>query len=174
MEEKDKVCHLLMSVEEAYKTTVTALEATNSELTLEFVKCKLLDAELKEKNIKQRPTSTNKEYVFNSNSIKCYNCGEPNHFARTCPRNTRTSNNNNQRGRGNYRGNQRGRGNFRENNRGTSENRRSSANVGEEMTFNFVAAQAQSALCNTENEIEFVIDSGASFMEELMKVLKLI
>ncbi|CAB3250908.1 unnamed protein product [Arctia plantaginis] len=85
MEEQDIVCQLLLSVEEAYQPVVTALEMSNTKLTVEFIKGKLLDAELKEKNQQkniQEKSNPHNEYVFQSASLKCYNCGEPNHFAR--------------------------------------------------------------------------------------------
>lgn len=154
IDEKEKVCQFLLSIEQAYQPLVTALEMSNSELTLDFVKSKLLDAEMKEKSNQGVMRKTN-EYVFESTSqIKCYNCGEPNHFARNCPKR-------------NF--HQRGRGSSRSRGRGMRQTRKQTANIGEEHTTNkevsFVAAQANSAE-NTQNhvkeEIEFVIDSGAS------------
>lgn len=67
MEEKEKVCQLLLSMKDVYQPTITALETAGTELTIEFIKCKLLDAELKEKNNtdkKQTLHNITKEYAF--------------------------------------------------------------------------------------------------------------
>ncbi|CAB3233177.1 unnamed protein product [Arctia plantaginis] len=164
MEEQDIVCQLLLSVEEAYQPVVTALEMSNTKLTVEFIKGKLLDAELKEKNQQkniQKKSNPHSGYVFQSASLKCYNCGEPNHFARNCPNKAQCSN---QRGRGNPKT----RGYQKRGYRGTN-NRKLSANVGEghvqKEDITFFAAQAYT-VNNTDHEnksIEFVIDSGASY-----------
>ncbi|CAH0731382.1 unnamed protein product, partial [Brenthis ino] len=102
MTEKDKVCQLLISMEGAYPSIVTALETSNMELKIDFVKSKFLDAKLKEKQSSESKVSK-QEYVFESNSIKCFSCGEPNHTARNCTNRARTRNPQ-KRSRGNYRG----------------------------------------------------------------------
>lgn len=53
LEETDIVCHLLLSLPKSYDAIVTALETVEPEkLTLEFVKGKLLDHEMKRKHDK--------------------------------------------------------------------------------------------------------------------------
>lgn len=93
------------------------------------------------------------EYVFESSSIKCFSCGEPNHIARNCTNRARS--NPQKRGRENYR-----RFKTRE------KNNRPRAYLGEEnyndKAISFIASQAYTA-ATYKKEIEFVIDSGASY-----------
>lgn len=126
-------------MEEAYQFTVTALETSNTELTMDFVKGKLLDAELKEKKTSEcKPTK--KEYVFESSLIKCYNCGQPNHIARNCTNKAQSSGYRQQRGRGNYRGNS-----YRSN-KGKNFKKQPTANLGEAIEDKSVPFIASNAL----------------------------
>lgn len=160
LSEQDKVCHLLLSMDDQYTQTITALETTNVELTIDYIKSKLLDAELKKQQVESQP-STSESYGFEGSTIKCYKCGKPNHYARNCP--NKASSSHNYRGQGNNRGrgNNQSRGNFR----GRRFNRGNyNAYIGEqsEQQIMFIAAQAHNATSN-ECKIEFVIDSGASY-----------
>lgn len=155
MKEQDKICHLLLTMSEKYETTITALETTNVELTLEYVKSKLLDAELKFKN---EHNKSGQEYSFVGTSKKCFICGDKNHFANQCPKNR---NKINKTFRGNYRGrnyNKRGqssRENYYKQNEGSSH----------------IAAQV--AEINTyESKIIYVIDSGATYNMTSIKYMQ--
>lgn len=171
MEEKERVCQLLLSVEDAYGPLVAALEVSNTELTVDFIKSKLLDAEIRERTHQGPTTSTRRnEYVFQSSTVKCYKCGEPNHFARNCCKSAQTSNlkenNRQEKGKGNNRGRSYQRGTHHNK---SNVNRRPAANIGENQDVDskvlFIAAQAHSAedRCYVNRDIEFVIDSGASY-----------
>lgn len=148
MDESDKVCHLLLTVEQDFKAVVTAMEATNVELTIDYTKSKLLDAEMKENN----ENSVNKEDCsFMSTKIECFGC-KGNHYLRNCPKN---------RGRG------RGR-----TSRGMYYRGKAKANVSEEKNNHreekseefdsFVACQSSHKERDL-SQITFAIDSGATF-----------
>lgn len=52
LEEIDVICHLLLTLGSSYATVVTAIETMPEEnLSLEFVKCRLLDEETKRKGV---------------------------------------------------------------------------------------------------------------------------
>ena len=69
MDENDEVCHLLLTMPEEYDIVITALETMTTNLSLEFFKARLSDAELKLKNsIRDRSThSPRNEGTFKEN-----------------------------------------------------------------------------------------------------------
>ncbi|KAK9737422.1 hypothetical protein QE152_g10705 [Popillia japonica] len=82
MELCDKVCHLLLSMPEEYDNVITALETMNNEkeLTVEFIKARLLDAELKLKNKDIKLEKTEMDFSA-QRTQKCFKCGKPGHKA---------------------------------------------------------------------------------------------
>ncbi|UYV73309.1 hypothetical protein LAZ67_10002666 [Cordylochernes scorpioides] len=74
MDESDKICHLLLSLNEEYENVITAIETINTEIKMEFVKARLLDEELKRKKKQGEPR--NEEMTFGSFTFTCYNCGQ--------------------------------------------------------------------------------------------------
>lgn len=80
------------------KFDITVLETTNDNLTLDFVKAKLLDVKLKHKNSKDdsKPTSSSKDDCtfsvgnskYQSHKIKCFKCENINHLNVECSKNT--------------------------------------------------------------------------------------
>lgn len=95
MEEEDIICQLLMSLPASYESVTTALETMKAEdLTMEFVKGRLLDSETKRKSAttKDRPEhkNVNEEYSsammgLNKKGITCFTCGKKGHFQNNCP-----------------------------------------------------------------------------------------
>ncbi|KAK9752602.1 Zinc knuckle [Popillia japonica] len=106
MDETDKVCHLLLTMTEKYQSVISARETTTMTLTIEFVKSRLLDYELKLNNEEHSSKIKNSEcslFNVNENRLrKCYTCGSTDHLKPNCPKN-KNRNWNNRRGRNNYR-----------------------------------------------------------------------
>lgn len=50
VEESDEVCYLLLSLNQKYEAVITAIETLNTEITMDFVKSRLLDEEMKIKS----------------------------------------------------------------------------------------------------------------------------
>lgn len=146
IEELDKVCYLLVGLNSAYDTVITAIETLQVESSVEFVKSRLLDEELKLTSKDNQNESSN-EAAFRS--IICYRCQKPGHVAHECFENTRGRGQSRRYGRNRGRG--RPRGNWR-----TQSCHLSSAQSNDQLTF--VALTA-----NTEMAIEtFVLDTGAT------------
>lgn len=92
MEEEDIVCQLLLSLPESYESVVTALETMKpEELTMEFVKGRLLDRDIKKKSmVRGEQKSFTDEHSsammgYNKKQIICFLCGKKGHFQNNCP-----------------------------------------------------------------------------------------
>ena len=83
VEEEDKVCHLLLTLNEEYQAVITAIETMNTSVTMDFVKSRLLDEELKIKS-KQGQNSSQNDASFNTFPYVCYKCGKPGHKFAEC------------------------------------------------------------------------------------------
>lgn len=102
MEEEDIVCQLLLSLPKSYDSVVTALETMKAEeLTVEFVKGRLLDCEIKIKSnsvMEERSEhKTSQEYPsamlgYKGKIITCFLCGGKGHYQSECPNNNRVKN----------------------------------------------------------------------------------
>jgi hypothetical protein len=96
LEQSDVVCHLLLTMPPEYDTVVTAIETLASEeLTISFVKNRLLDEESKRLGSRQekgKEASTSSAFVaptrnkkFDGRSkLKCFNCGIIGHKKSEC------------------------------------------------------------------------------------------
>ncbi|KAF2879893.1 hypothetical protein ILUMI_26278 [Ignelater luminosus] len=83
-EEADKACHLLLTLLDKYETVVMAIK-TNMMIgvTVEFVKSKLLDAELQFKNA-DKNLEINKSTFSRNNNTQYYDCGSKRHNKISC------------------------------------------------------------------------------------------
>lgn len=70
IDETDKVCHLLLTMDAKYELEITAIETMNAEMTVNFVKSRLLDAELKVCS-KQEDNNDNNVTFFSGEFYKC-------------------------------------------------------------------------------------------------------
>lgn len=72
--EEDKICHLLLSLNEEYEYVITAIETLNTDINLEFVKARLLDEELKIKNkCTEMSFKANSQFYNNNSNYNTYN-----------------------------------------------------------------------------------------------------
>ncbi|CAB0000355.1 unnamed protein product [Nesidiocoris tenuis] len=85
VDESDKACYLLLSMPEKYDVVITAIETMTTEITLDFVKSRLLDAELKFKE-NLRASNSNSDVAFSAQNLRCYVCGDRTHLRSNCPR----------------------------------------------------------------------------------------
>lgn len=93
MEDEDVVCQLLLTLPKSYDPVVTALETMKiDELTIEFVKGRLLDDDIKRKTNNEpnenteTPTAVAMSGVMKKDVI-CYTCGKRGHYKTDCTRN---------------------------------------------------------------------------------------
>ncbi|BES99547.1 Hypothetical protein2 [Nesidiocoris tenuis] len=186
MDEDDKVCHLLLTMPDEYETVITVLETTNEKLTLEFVKSKLLDAELKHRNSAGHLNkgNGNDECSFSARfKPRCYACGSYQHLRDNCPGTKAQQNSPSfSKPRENFRQNRRPRGNHFGSRQGFIP--RQQGNHGAcALTHNepykddvsFIAFLSELDLENDQKTVSFVLDSGATnnlFTTSLAKYMK--
>lgn len=104
LDEIDIICHLLLTMPGEYNMVVTALETMPSEqLTLSFVKGRLLDEEMKRGSSRKVKPSVDSVFIAHNkythsksnqgktskpkqfSDFKCHNCGGQGHFRKNCP-----------------------------------------------------------------------------------------
>ncbi|KAG5898770.1 hypothetical protein JTB14_010980 [Gonioctena quinquepunctata] len=168
LEEEDKVCHLLLSLNEEFESVITAIETMNSTtVSMDFVKSRLLDEELKIK-AKFESNGGHSEMSFTASPYTCYKCGKRGHKIADCRQSTTRGNFRGRRGynRGFHRSN-RGQGSTQNNNQGQSSIQ---ANKADEIAF--------IALCSSTGSNrdinKFILDSGCTqhmVMDELEKCM---
>lgn len=85
---------------------ITTIETFNTEVTMEFVKLRLLDEEMKISTRNAKETTSN-EVSFKAVKFTCYRCGKPEHKSINCTGKVEEGKVRGQiggRSRGNYRG----------------------------------------------------------------------
>lgn len=142
IEDIDVVCHLLLTLGPEYDTVVTAIETMPEEhLTLEFVKCRLLDEEIKcrGKDVelfvpKREPSAFAGKPIGVTGAVKkwkCFVCHKVGHKAAECPDRSKVT---------------------------KGERNTTSANVTEEKAGGICFAAANAY----EGKVQWLADSGAS------------
>lgn len=175
MAEDDQVCHLLLTLPDKYEHIVTVLEAMDTELTVDFVKSRLLDAELKmnmqgtvidEASFISRPKS--------GHSVrKCFECGDTRHLVAKCPKLKFKSSSKQNNANYNKVGNRENRSSNDNNNRhrpfdNNNQPRRGYCCETEEKEIVFVAVEnsVKNAVFSGRNlsdlQVRFVLDSGCT------------
>lgn len=88
LEETDVIVHLLLTLPESYNNLVTALETMDQKnLTVEFVKTRLMDEHNKRKGVCSSYSSVSSSAMQARTDIICYKCGKSGHVMARC-RNT--------------------------------------------------------------------------------------
>lgn len=155
IEESDKVCHLLLTLPKEYDTVITTIETMSNEkeIDIEFVKSRLLDSELKFNDGKTTESNNSTNNDVENSFLTCFRCNKQGHKAFQCD--------NNKQARGRY--TRPYRGQTRQNYRGRGRGR-PSANLTEEKENLFVAFSTEANIIQneTDNELVFVVDSGAT------------
>ncbi|KXJ62430.1 hypothetical protein RP20_CCG010088 [Aedes albopictus] len=89
LDDLDVVCHLLLTLGSSYSGVVTALETMPEEnLSLEFVKCRLLDEETKRKGMELSTPSESDAAFYGTKparKLKCFGCKKEGHKLADCP-----------------------------------------------------------------------------------------
>lgn len=159
LDQDDKVCHLLLTLPERYENVITVLETMDADITLDFVKSRLLDAELKLNHMCAENNSAGETSFFSSRPVrKCYGCGDTRHLIADCPRAQNHS------GKEGFRdwGNKGHRGRNQRFSRGGRGYNNSLFCSEDEVTF--VATSEETVLTSIEGsvELQFVLDSGCT------------
>lgn len=89
VEESDAVCHLLLTLPPSFDSVVTAIETLPNGVTMDFVKKRLLDVDLKKRSSEAGEEASGGDGVamasrFNKKKIKCYHCGKFGHKKVDC------------------------------------------------------------------------------------------
>lgn len=90
VEESDAVCHLLLTLPSSFDPVVTAIETLPGGVTMDFVKRRLLDVDMKKRNLEcSGEMSGGHDGVAMASSkyakkIKCFLCGKLGHKKADC------------------------------------------------------------------------------------------
>lgn len=151
LDEDDKVCHLLLTMPTMYDNVVTAIEtmSVDKSITLDFVKSCLLDAEIK-KNEQSQNVKGNENVFTAPKYIECFKCHKKGHIAAECKTKCYVKYGHN-------------RYNKNVNRHGASTSEQTYISEENQDYYEFIALNEESVnTINTNNTIEFIIDSGAT------------
>lgn len=100
MDDVDVVCRLLLSVGSEYDAVITSIESQpEDQLTMDFVKCRLLDEEIKRKSTSANHIVKSEAAAFSGGAprklpkkktFKCFGCQKEGHKLAECPENKKT------------------------------------------------------------------------------------
>ncbi|CAB3222762.1 unnamed protein product [Arctia plantaginis] len=124
-----------MGLPESYNTVITAIETISEKVTLDFVKTRLLDEELK----KVTSNTEEPETIFTAN-VECYRCLKKGHIARNCKKN-------------NFRGRRM---------RGRATGHSANYVTNDKWSVIAINNELECNLADLNNTIKFIIDSGAT------------
>lgn len=100
IEDMETIIDLLNAMPQCYEHVVTALETLDEkELTLERIKSRMLEAELKDQSRRMEPTTSPSMSLHTQGQSQrkkkkpliCYNCREPGHKSIKCPKKNKSS-----------------------------------------------------------------------------------
>ena len=161
LDDTDKACYLLLTMPERFNVVITALETLNKTITFDFVKNRLLDAEMKLKETTFEDKDTECSFAA-KNDNGCFECKSKEHFRKDCPKLKASQNKASRGSNNNRRGQRRGRG------YGTGGKKKYEASVNTAEDINrdilFVATENSHALSSSEvsDTCRFILDSEAS------------
>lgn len=100
-DQSEMICNLLLSMPKSYDLVVSSLETmvhcSDQDLTLEFVKSRLLSEETKKKQDSDSSSQLATPSTFHIRTlIKCFQCHETGHIRKNCPKLKRYGNKGNQ------------------------------------------------------------------------------
>lgn len=91
VEEADAVCHLLVTLPASFDSVVTAIETLPGDITMDFVKKRLLDVDMKRRNVCAVDDACGSENGVamaskhgQKRKMKCYQCGKLGHRKAEC------------------------------------------------------------------------------------------